>query len=108
MAKDTVKALVLTSIASATIGASYAAINPNGAEGSCFFLRIVNDSNQSITISYDGINDNEFLLADTFLEIGTQTNSQPNARFALFSKYTKVYVKGTAGVGNIYLSGYYV
>lgn len=108
MAQDTVKALVLTSIASSTVTGTYQPINPNGTEAACFLLRIINDSDESITISYDGINDNEFLLANTFYDIATQTNSQPNARFALFAKYTKVYVKGSAGSGSVYLSGYYV
>ena len=108
MAQDTVKALILTSIDSADITEDYEPINPNGTEAACFLLRIVNDSDEPITISYDGINDNEFLLSNESLPIPTQTNSQPNARFALFHKYTKVYVKGSAGTGSVYLSGYYV
>lgn len=61
-----------------------------------------------ITISYDGIHDHEFVASNSVFELPSQANSQPGAQIALFPKHTVVYLKGTAGTGNIYLSGYYV
>jgi hypothetical protein len=107
MATNRVKALILKSFDSAGLSGTYQAISATGTEAPCFFLRIVNNSNTSITISYDGTNDNEFLLATSSLEIASQTNSIPAGRIALFPIGQKVYVKGSAGVGLIYLSGYY-
>lgn len=108
MAQDSVKPLLLKSKASSTVTGTYAAINALGFEHSPFLIRINNASNQGITVSYDGINDHEFVLSNDFVEIPSQANAQPNARVALFPKNTVVYVKGTAGAGTIYLSGYYV
>ena len=58
----TKEALILRSFDSASLTGAYQAIYAPGTEAACFFLRIVNHSNTSITISYDGVNANEFLL----------------------------------------------
>ena len=107
MAINRVKALILRSFDSASLTGAYQAIYAPGTEAACFFLRIVNHSNTSITISYDGVNANEFLLPTSDLEIASQTNSIPAGKIALFPVGTKVYVTGSAGVGLIYVSGYY-
>jgi hypothetical protein len=108
MAQNSVKALVLATFSSASVTGSYQAINSSGFAHPVFFLRIVNDSNKAITISYDGINDNEYIAANTTFELPSQTNSLPNAKVAQFNARTIVYLKGTAGAGTIALSGYYV
>lgn len=107
MPTNTIKALVLTSIASSTLSSSYQPINPNGAEGACLMLRVNNTSNEDIILSYDGVNENEYVLAATLLEVPAQLNSQPNNHVCLFPKGQIVYIKGTAGTGTIYLTGYY-
>lgn len=93
---------------SSAVTSSYTALNGTGFAEAPFFIRINNASSMAITVSYDGVNNHEFIAANTVFELPSQTNSQPNAQIALFPKYTIVYVKGTAGTGNIYLSGYYV
>jgi hypothetical protein len=108
MAQDTVKAIPLSVFDSGDLTGNYQAINPGGIPNMCFYLRICNDSNENITISYDGVNDHEFIPSLLTFDLPTQTNSQPNARLALFKAFTTVYVKGSAGSGNITLSGYYV
>jgi hypothetical protein len=60
-----------------------------------------------VTVSYDGTNDNEIVLANSVLEITTNSLGVPAGRVALFPIGQKVYVKGNAGTGTIYLSGYY-
>lgn len=61
-----------------------------------------------ITLSYNGVNDHEFVAANSSFDLPSQANAQPGSQIALFPKNTIVYVKGAAGTGNIYLSGYYV
>lgn len=108
MAQNSVKALAINSILSSAVTALYAPLNGSGFTSAPFFVRIVNASNMAITISYDGVTDNEYIPANSVFELPCQANAQPGAYVALFPKNTIVYVKGTAGTGNIYLSGYYV
>ena len=108
MAQNSVKALVLSVFDSADMLGTYQSLNAPGLSSPCFFIRIVNASNEAITVSYDGVNDHEYILEDSVFELASQTNAQPNAQQALMSAYTQVYVKGTAGMGTVTLSGYYV
>lgn len=108
MAQNSVKALPLSTFSSASITSSYQLVNGTGFLAPVFLIHIVNDSTTAITISYDGTTDNEYVRAGSDLVIPSQSNSQPNAHYSLWSSYTKVYVKGTAGTGTIAISGYYV
>lgn len=108
MAQNSVKPFILSSILSSGVTAFYAPLNGTGFIQAPFFIRIINASSMAITVSYDGVNNHEFIPANSVFELPSQTNSQPGAHIALFPKHTIVYVKGTAGTGNIYLSGYYV
>lgn len=105
--KSFVQAIPRSSISSAAIGGAYAAINAGGLPEACFLIRIINDSTAGIDISYDGVNDHDFVRDDDVLQIGFQTNSQPNNQTALLKKGTVIYVSGTPGVGTIYLVGYF-
>lgn len=105
---DSVKAITLTVFNSASLTSNYQVINTNGFAKPIMFMRIVNDATTAITISYDGVTDNEYIRTTDSFNFPCQANSQPNAQKALLKAGTKVYVKGTAGVGSITLSGYYV
>lgn len=107
--KNNVLAIEMTSIDSATLTPSpaYQVINAGGLDESCFMIRIINDSNSDVMISYDGVTDNDFIIAGQTLQLESQTNSQPNNKLANFQKGLVVYAAGTAGVGTIYLVGYY-
>jgi len=108
MAKDYVKAIVMQSVDTAGIGAgAYTAFDTSGIEQPCFFIRVTNDSDTNVFISYDGINDHEYVQNDNKLDINIQTNSSPGNYVAKLRKGTVVYVRGIAGTGSIYLSGYY-
>jgi len=108
MAQNSVKPFILSTVLSSTVTALYAPLNGTGFIQAPFFIRIINASNTAITVSYNGVDDHEFIAANSVFELPSQTNSQPNAQVALFPKNTIVYIKGTAGTGSIYLSGYYV
>lgn len=105
--KNIVLAIPMTSINSNTVGAAYQAINPNGLPFACFDLKIVNNATTDVFVSYDGVTDHDYVPFTSGFQIPTQTNAQPQNMVALFRKGLKVYVKGTAGVGFIYLVGYY-
>lgn len=108
MAQNNVKAIPLTSVDSATgISGTYAAINTNGLPNACVMIRIINNSTKDVTVSFDGTNDHEYVPTMTNVLFQFQTNSLPNALAAVLPVGTKVYVKGTAGTGSIYLAGWY-
>lgn len=108
MAQNTVKALVLSAFDSASLTQDYQLMNGGGFAESPFMIFITNDSDEAITISFNGVDDNEYVKAGETKPIPAQSNSQPNANVALWSKYTLVFVRGLAGTGTIALSGYYV
>lgn len=100
--------IALSSIDSATFTGAYQLLSATaGLPQACTQLHIVNNSNVSVTISYDGVNDHDFLLAASDRQLYFEANALPNALVACLAKGTKVYVKGAAGVGLVYLSGWY-
>ena len=107
--KNIVKPLVLTSIDSATLTGVYVPINPNGTEAPSFYIRINNDSTEPILISYDGVNDHDFIASGDKLDLQLQTNSGPVNQSAYLAKGSRIYVKeyDDVGTGDIFLSGYY-
>jgi len=108
MAQNSVKAIDLTIVNSAVIPGAYAAAADVVIEKALFYIRIVNDATTAITISYNGIDDHEYIAPNSFFELNAQANSQPNNQVCLFSVNSTVFIKGVAGVGSISISGYYV
>lgn len=105
--KNSVAAIPLTSIDSATFTGNYQLVNSGGLPQSCFVIGITNNSTKDITISYDGTTDNDFVQTMQGSNLPVQSTAQPNNYTALFPKGTRVWVKGSAGTGLVYLSGYY-
>lgn len=108
MARNFVQAIEMTSIDSATFTGNLQAINADGLDEACSIIRIVNDSNRDITISYDGATEHDYLIIGDSLTLSFQTNTIPNGNIAMMRQGTVIYVAGLAGgVGLIYLTGYY-
>ena len=109
--KNKVLPIPLSSIDSATFTGAYQLLSgAAGITNPAIILHIANNSNVPVTISYDGTNDHDFLLADTDRQLEFQTNALPQHYEAVLAAGTKVYVKGAAGMGNsgsVYLSGWY-
>jgi len=104
-----VKAIPLTNFDSAALDPIlYQPINVVGIPHACFLLRIVNDSNGEVVISYDGEVGHDLVLSNSELSLNFQANSQPPGYLALFKKGSQVFVRGNPGVGTINLIGYYV
>ncbi len=108
MAQNKVQAITRITLAGTSLTSSYQALNAGGLGQACFRVSVSNTTNAAIDVSYDGTNDHDVVLVNTTTEVSSQTNAQPNALVALFGKSQVVYVKGSAGAGNIYLVGYYV
>lgn len=109
MSGRSVKAITMTNLNSNLLGGGYVAINALGLSKHCFMIRIANLSNVDVTISYDGALANDFVIHGTTLEIGSAMSLQPNGNTGEFKKGLKIYASAAgAGVGLIYLSGYYL
>jgi len=108
MATRSIKAITLTSINAAALSGAYDIVNA-GLSDPCFLLRIINDSNRDVTISYDGVTANDYVPSGSRLEINGQANSVLPDKMALFRKGLPIYVLGTpAGTGYVYIAGYYL
>lgn len=106
MATNQIKAIPLSSVNSASVTGTYAAIDTAGLDFACFLVKIINGSGEDITVSYDGTIDHDYVVANTMLEV-QGNSSQPNSSVSTFPKGTRVYIKGTASTGFIRLIGYY-
>ena len=105
MSKNTVKPLTLTSFNVAGLAAGYQPINALGLDGPCFTLSLTNNSNVAVTFSFDGATAHDYLLPNT-----SKTLYAPISFLGSFSGWRKglvVSVAGAAGVGRVYLTGYY-
>ena len=107
MAKNFIQAIPMTSIDSATFTGNYQAVNVAGLPEACQLIRMTNDSNVDVTVSYDGVNPHDYIRTGDRLELNLQANSQPNGYAASLKQGTVVYVAGAGGAGLVYLSGYY-
>jgi hypothetical protein len=92
---------------------SYESINPLGFKGPAASIKIFNDTYLPIFISYDGVNDHDYLDLKSSLELNFQVNSAPNNNVAMFKKGTTVWVRDASGAKGggtdfIYLTVYYL
>lgn len=93
----------LRSIDSATFTGSYQALGTALTHPACI-VRLVNNSNTLVTVSTDGINDQEILPANSFVLYDYTSNTPPGAVSGEFARQGRQYlVKGSAGVGLVYL-----
>jgi hypothetical protein len=109
MAQTSLKFIPMQSMDAASLTTSYQAFGGSSpfAEA-CFKVTVTNASNTPIVISLDGIHDTFVVGAGLFYDLALQINSRVLLSEVLVAKGTVPMIKGTAGVGHIYLSGYYV
>lgn len=95
----------LRSIDSASFTGNYQALGTplsNGAR----IVKFTNASSVTVTISWDGVNDNEILPANSFVLLDVSSNKE-NSQYIEVKMGTQFYAKGSSGTGNLYLSVYY-
>jgi len=105
-AKNSVHAIEMVSInvADFTGVDDYIEIS-DGLPYPCFILRLINSSNTDAFVSYNGVDDHDYSIAEGVVQI-TVPNSQVDR--ANFQKGAPVYLAGLPqGTGRIYLVGYY-
>ena len=108
MATDFIVPIEMQSVDTATIGAGAFIAIGNPLEGALSFIRITNTSNTAVIISYDGVKDHEYIAASgSKIETYFQINATPDNYVSKLKKGTILYICGTAGVGLVYVSGYY-
>jgi len=100
--------IVLQDVAFGAIAAGYLAIGAAFAQP-MRILKFKNYSNQDILLSYDGVNDHEFMPAETGDVIDFSSN-EVSSESPMVSKGTVIYIKhnGVAPTtGGFALSGYF-
>ena len=80
-------------------------------EAPIFYMRIVNASNTPVEISYDKTPNpgkiwHDYLMPEDKPGINFQANNEIPGHIANLAKGTVVYIRGTAGVGQIIFTGY--
>jgi hypothetical protein len=95
----------LRSIDSATFTGSYQKLGAVLAQNARL-IKFTNNSNKDATISWNGINDHDFIPAGSFLLIDVAANAENAWQFDVPAQ-TQFFIKGAAGVGLVYLSVYF-
>lgn len=97
-----VLAETLRSLASSSISGTYQIVG-TPTSNPCRLVKFVNNSTEDITVSWDGINNHDYIPAGGFslYDLGTNRgNASPELNIRA---NTSFWVKGTAGAGNIYI-----
>jgi hypothetical protein len=97
----------LRSIDAATLTGSYQALSTPLAYPS-YICKIVNNSNSLVKISINGTSDIDVAPANSFWLYDEGKNLPGIAPVLALPKGTQFYVKGSAGVGSIYLVSQYI
>jgi hypothetical protein len=109
MPKNRLQAIPLGRFDAAALTANFQPIYAGGLPHSLAVLRINNMSSSDIIISYDGITENDYIVAGYPFELAAQMNSQPrnNVMYIPAGHMLSVKFDKLAGVGTIFVSGYY-
>jgi len=101
-------AIPMSTFDTSGLAGAYAAINGTGTPATLQILKMINNSDTDITISYDGTTDHDFIPAGGDLIVDLQTNAynSGDAKFVMGTG-SIIYAKGSAGTGNLYFIGYY-
>jgi hypothetical protein len=106
MAANKIKSIERSSLDVSTLSGSYLPINSTGLPEACFCLRLVNDSDIDLDISFDGSTTNDFVAAGDSIEINVPPILAGSS--VSFGSGLVIYAAQAAGgTGKVYLSGYY-
>lgn len=92
----------LRSLSSASVSGTYATIG-TAISFPARIIKIINDSNQAVTISVDGTNDFDYVPAGGFFLYDCGTNRGNASPEMVIQKGTQFFAKGTAGTGTVAL-----
>lgn len=92
----------IRSIDSATFTGAYQAVSTPTTRP-VRLIKFVNNSSVAVTISWDGINDHDFIPAGSFALYDVSTNKVYDTLAWYIRQGTQFYVKGAAGVRLFYI-----
>jgi len=105
---DSVQSIELTTFAGASITDVYQPMNGNGLSDDVKILLVINDSAETIMISFDGVKDTDVIFSGSSKEYEFQANAA-NTPTSPGIKYVRkgqiIYAKKIAGL-DIYIGGY--
>jgi|SRR3990167_2179318 len=78
-----------------------------GLPRSCFLIRLVNLSNVPVFFSYNNNDLHEVVPAGQTVTLPGFSNAKPGEVLPMFARGMQFSVFGVAGIGNIYLVGYF-
>lgn len=107
MPKDILLPIALKTFDVSGLSGGFDAIDPQGLEEACVFIRITNNSDADLEISYNGDTAHDFVAANSTIRVDAQQYRQPHSYRCLLREDTIVYIRGTAGTGTCYVAGYY-
>ena len=95
----------IRSIDSATYTGSYQKLG-TPLSYACCLAKFVNNGTTAMTISWNGVDDHDFVPANSFAlyDVGSDAGAQ---RGLYISQGTQFWVKGTAGTGLVYLTAFH-
>lgn len=115
MIKNTIAAIPMASLSSATLTDTYQPLNGTGLPQPCYMIRFINNSSIDIIISYDGINDHDFVIAGESHNVWGQPNNRIPNYVALMGYGQVIYLRTldqqqqlmVVQGDDIFLAGYY-
>lgn len=97
----------MQSLDTSTLSGSYLPLG-NPLPNACSIVKIVNNSNVTVTISIDGSTACDVVPAGGFFLYDVTTNRTSSSTGEFMPKGTQYYVKSSAGTGLVYLVGLYI
>jgi hypothetical protein len=101
MSSQVIRVDGLRSLAAGSISGTYTQIG-TGFAHPMRIVKVVNNTNGDLTISFDGVNDNDFVPANSFTLYDCTTNRVSSQYTFVFAKGTAIFVKGTPSTGSVY------
>lgn len=103
--KDKILPIELTIVDSSTLTGTYV-LQKTITEPLAIF-KVVNNSDELVQISWNGNTDHDAVREGDSFILNCAANDEGNEHRSLIAQGTTIFMKGTAGTGNIYLIGYY-
>ena len=89
---------------------SYTIYTGDGFEDDIKIMKVYNDSDVGVIVSYDGITNHDYWPPGATIIIDLQTNHADNSAYGAGTLYGRkgqvIWGSNAAGTGNVYISGY--
>jgi len=96
----------IKSFASSSMTSSFQALGAATSDQTRI-MKLINDSTEPVTVSWDGINSHDYVRSGSDAQYSFTTNRSNDSPLLVAQAGTQLFVKGTAGTGNIYLVVFY-